>query len=298
MILAAKTIQAINDRLELDGGAGYRGHLREAINACSDAFSTEEQGFRTHLGCSLLGKKCARELWLSFRWAKKKVIPAKLQRLFNRGHMEEGRSVALLRSIGCQVVPNDPITGKQFRVAGYLGHVGGSLDGVVRGLPDLSPDTWALQEFKTSGDKPFQKLKAFGCKEEKFEHYVQQQLYMNYYNLSWSLYLVTNKNDDDLHGELIQFDGITGPQYMDRGAQVVAADTPPAKINESPGWFGCRFCDMHTICHSGEPPLRTCRSCRAAKPSADGEWVCLIKGINLTKEAQLAACSTYDQIRM
>ena len=66
MILATKTKLAIDTALEVDGGAKFRSLLREAINACGDAFDPEEQTFRSHLGCSLLGKQCARELWYSF----------------------------------------------------------------------------------------------------------------------------------------------------------------------------------------------------------------------------------------
>ena len=61
MILATKTKLAIDTALEVDGGAKFRSLLREAINACGDAFDPEEQTFRSHLGCSLLGKQCARE---------------------------------------------------------------------------------------------------------------------------------------------------------------------------------------------------------------------------------------------
>jgi len=62
-----------------------------------------ESGFREHLGGSLIGRPCLRELWYSFRWAKERKFKGRLLRLFNRGHLEEFRFVAYLESIGFEV---------------------------------------------------------------------------------------------------------------------------------------------------------------------------------------------------
>lgn len=62
-----------------------------------------EDGRRAHLGASLIGRKCNRELWYSFRWAANKNFSGRLYRLFDRGHEEEFRFVEYLRQIGCEV---------------------------------------------------------------------------------------------------------------------------------------------------------------------------------------------------
>ena len=75
----------------------------------------QDDGLRGHLGGSLIGRKCMRELYYSFRWATKTLSvdehtlepiqghDGRLLRLFNRGHLEEFRFVEWLRGIGIVV---------------------------------------------------------------------------------------------------------------------------------------------------------------------------------------------------
>lgn len=62
-----------------------------------------EDGFRPHLGGSMIGEKCERKLVYSFRWARKPTFPPNILRLFKRGHLEEFRFVSYLRRIGAEV---------------------------------------------------------------------------------------------------------------------------------------------------------------------------------------------------
>lgn len=68
----------------------------------------DRQG-RHHLGGSLIGRKCKRELWYSFRWAQPPEFEGRMLRLFNRGHREEDRFVEWLRSIGVEHYPFQPV---------------------------------------------------------------------------------------------------------------------------------------------------------------------------------------------
>jgi len=67
--------------------------------------AAEENGmpFRSHLGGSMIGKKCSRELYYSFRWFKRPAFQGRILRLFDRGHAEEFSFVDLLRSQGIEV---------------------------------------------------------------------------------------------------------------------------------------------------------------------------------------------------
>lgn len=62
-----------------------------------------EDGDRTHLGGSLIGRECLRELWYTFRWATNVKFSGRILRLFDRGHKEEFRFVEYLRQIGVEV---------------------------------------------------------------------------------------------------------------------------------------------------------------------------------------------------
>lgn len=55
---------------------------------------------RTHLGASVLGRKCLRQIWYGWRWAHVVQHQGRLLRLFGRGHREEPQFVALLRQRG------------------------------------------------------------------------------------------------------------------------------------------------------------------------------------------------------
>lgn len=301
MLIATKTLAAIEAALTLDQGAKFRGLLKDLMPLAGDAYDTKNEEFRTHLGASLIGRECARELWYSFRWATSKKFDGRMLRLFNRGHLEEPRMVALLMLIGCEVWQVDK-NGKQFRIGGHRGHFGGSLDAVVRGIPDLPPDQACLSEFKTHNDKSFAKLISEGVMSAKWEHFIQQQIYMGKNGLNWSLYLAVNKNNDELHGELVQFDPIIYGKYLERSVATIDEVTPPPRISESPSWFKCKFCDHKALCHEVKTvPARNCRTCLHSRVEDAGAWICtnplatvVWTDEPLTPTQQRTACPLYE----
>lgn len=64
-------------------------------------------GHRNHLGASIIGRECTRQLWYIFRWVKEAEFDGRMQRLFNRGHKEEARFIEWLEAIGCEVWSDD-----------------------------------------------------------------------------------------------------------------------------------------------------------------------------------------------
>lgn len=54
---------------------------------------------RQHLGPSVAGKRCARQVWYGFRWVRRSNHGGRLLRLFERGHEEEHRAVRWLRAL-------------------------------------------------------------------------------------------------------------------------------------------------------------------------------------------------------
>ncbi len=297
--LATKTIQLIDDTVRADQGASFRRHLALVLPHIKDIYRPEKESFRAHMGASILGKECARDVWYSWRWITPSDFEGRMMRLFNRGHMEEARFIALLLMIGCEVYQQDE-NGKQYRITHADGHVGGSGDGIVVGIPDLTVGMPALGEFKTHNDKSFTELKAKGVREAKFEHYVQAQIYMRKMALAVCLYLAVNKNTDELYGELLSLDSAIADQFLERGRKLVDMEEPPFKISKSPGFWKCRFCDHKAVCHQGAPPAVNCRTCIYSTPvsSTSGGWACRLHNILLSEEAQLAACQRYTAKKM
>lgn len=313
--VAIKTLRQIDGIVQADQGSAFRGWLGQVIPHMGDAYRTDEDGFRGHLGASQLGSECGRAIWYGFRWVTKGEFPGRILRLFNRGHLEEARFIAMLLMIGCHVYQQDE-NGKQYRISFADGHGGGSGDGLADRIPDLHPDTLALCEFKTHGEKSFIDLagpiqswrdyvdgkgpfKGKGVRDSKFEHYVQMQLYMRKMGVASALYMAVNKNTDDLYAEIITLNPELGDQFLARGEKLVWMSKPPDKINESPGFWKCKFCDHNRTCHFGAAPNRNCRTCEFSIPMADGKgegnWECRHPDHSgpIDKNRQLKGCDKY-----
>lgn len=297
--LAEKTIALIDKCMEEDEGSKYRIILEKVLPHIGDAYCGNNFPFRSHLGASIIGKDCAREIWYGFRWAALPRFEGRILRLFNRGHLEEGRFIALLLMAGIQVYQQDE-HGNQFRISDAQGHFGGSGDGIAIGIPDVVINSQILLEFKTHNDKNFKKLKNDGVRESKFVHFVQTQIYMRKMGLANSLYLAVNKNDDHLYGEIIPIDTLIADEFIQRGINLVWMQQPPRKINESPGWYACKWCNFYDVCHKNESPFKSCRSCTNGYPIDDGMWECRKKnsskfGELATPNQQLEGCPKYSQ---
>lgn len=233
----------------------------------------QEDSRREHLGGSLIGRECERQLWYGFRWALNKKHDGRLLRLFRRGHEEEDRFVKALRGIGCEVHEVDD-SGNQYRMRDLGGHFSGSIDGAVLGLPE-APKTWHLTEFKTHNDKSFKALEKAGVQESKPEHYAQMQVYMHYTGLTRALYMAVNKNDDAIYTERIKYDVAHATTLIEKARRVITRGTPPERIG-GPDWYKCKWCDFNSICHQGAAPDKNCRTCRHSKPNIEqGGWTCL-----------------------
>ena len=294
--LASKTLDLINETIRVDQGAKFRECLGKVINHIGDAYDPTVQTFRSHLGASMIGRECARDVWYGWRWAVKPNFEGRMIRLFNRGHLEEARFIAMLLMIGCQVYQQDA-NGKQYRIHHAEGHFGGSGDGIVVGLPDLAPGQACLAEFKTHNEKSFNNVVNKGVQEAKPEHYVQMNVYMGKMGLAVALYGAVNKNNDDLHLELIPYDSSVADEFLDRGERLVWTETPPVKIAQSVGFYKCRLCNNKGVCHMAEKPNVNCRTCEFSRPQANAQWVCtneVCPGV-LSKETQLVGCSWYEK---
>lgn len=316
--LALKTMALIDVTIKADQGASFREWEGRVIPHLEDAFRGKDEGNRSHLGASLIGKECDRDLWYTFNWAQRAQFEARTLRLFNRGHLEEGRLIAMFLMIGCQFFQYDT-NGKQFRISDAGGHFGGSGDGVVIGIPDLDPNTPCLAEFKTHSDKNFKKVSTEGVKSAKNEHWVQMQVYMRKMGLAVAIYCAVNKNDDDLYMEIINIEPIAGDFFIVRANRIIPLRVAPKKIAESTGAYQCKFCGHKPVCKLGAQPEKNCRTCEHSSVDTEkGVWWCdneerrlqmlfpnapeRVKGLwddgetyELTKQRQRMGCPMYEK---
>ena len=246
------------------------------INKIDDAVvaSKSSEGNRWHLGASIIGRECERQLWYTFRWAKRPTFSGRIYRLFDRGHREEDSLSYYLRQAGVVIHTVDK-DGKQKTVSALGGHFGGSLDGAMKNVPGHEEE-WMVTEYKTHGNKSFTKLVKERVRGAKPEHYAQMQIYMNMTGLKKAGYLSVNKDNDELYFEVVEYNEPFAEQLFDKAERIIHADSPPERI-AGPDFYVCRWCDFRGICHQQEIPERNCRTCThsfAVSDGTEGEWAC------------------------
>jgi hypothetical protein len=261
-----------------------------AIYAAYEADGAD--GYRAHLGASVIGGTCDRAIWYGFRWASRVRHTGRLLRLFETGNLAEARFVANLRRIGVTVLDLDPNTGRQWTLRDATGHFGGSMDAVAIGLPE-APKTWHVCEFKTHSEKSFLALQKDGVAASKPAHWAQMQVYMHLAGLDRAFYLAVNKNTDELYQERIHADAEAGLRLLAKAERIIQASRPPARISDDPAWWQCRFCDHHAACHGDAVPERHCRSCLHSTATANGQWHCARHACLLSSDDQRSGCAAH-----
>lgn len=253
----------------------------------------QDNGFREHLGASIIGDPCSRKLWYSHHWCTKSSFDGRIVRLFETGDVYETRLIDLLKRLGVNIFDRDPNTGDQFKVSAIAGHFGGSLDAVASGFIE-GPATWHVCEFKTHADKYFNQLKKDGVAKAFPKHYAQMQIYMGLTDYKRAFYLAVNKNTDELYQERVKFDKKEFDGLMKKAERIIKSDTPLTKLSEKPDWWECKFCQHNEICHYNTIPEMNCRTCiHATCDTENGGWKCEAFSESLSKEYQMHGCNSH-----
>lgn len=249
---------------------------------------------RGHLGASVIGKDCLRQLWYDFRWASDPGFEARLLRLFESGYKEEDRIIENLRSVGITVWSRDPDSGEQLHFKEEeFGHFEGSLDGIGVNFPE-APKTFHILECKTSSKKLYDKLVKEGVEKAKYQHYCQMQIYMKWAKLDRAFYIVCCKDDDRLYGERVYFNKEVADRLVEKARRVIYSEIPLEKLGNSETDFRCKFCDHADLCWNKKLPLVSCRTCAFSIPEVDGTWTCGRGEKRVISEfEQKAGCSSH-----
>lgn len=246
--------------------------IKKDIDEYSQKLLTE--GPRSHLGASVIGHNCERYIWFHFRWMKIEQASGRMLRLFNRGTLEEARLIQWLTGIGFNITAVDD-KGKQIRLIDVGGHFGGSSDGssTVPTRYGTFTDKFLL-EFKTANEKSFTITAGSGVRKGKPRHWTQMCVYGYKFQLQYALYLIVNKNTDEIEPELLELDWGLAEAEIAKAEKIITATMPPPRISDNASYWECKSCPMNGICHLNQEPDRNCRSCQFAQPVEDGKWKC------------------------
>lgn len=264
-----------------------------------------DDGFRWHLGASKIGNECKRALWYSFRWIGGKTTSGRMQRLFNRGHLEEKRHAEWLRGIGFTVWTHDESITKsdgthpQLRITNKCkGHLGGSLDGIVSFPERYNIPGYAILESKTSGTgAKFNEVMNKPMQIAKPEHYIQNSIYGYSYDIKHVLYLCANKNDDSLAIKIEKLDFKLAKDMEVKADSIIFSQTPPAKISPNPSFFQCKsLCEFIDVCHAQKPTQVNCRSCVKCSAVDNAEFHCSQWDAIIPRDAVPKACTEWKSI--
>ena len=248
------------------------------------------------LGASQIGEKCERRQWYSFRWAMLGESPfdGRMLRLFNRGHREEAVFIEELRGIGVDVRDVDPATGEQFTFTAAGGHFVAKIDGVGLRVPE-APKTWHNLSFKTANDKSWRELSAKGVQAAQPKNWAQNQIEMHLSQLTRTLFISANKNDDSLYSERIRYDEAEAAALLAKAERIIYAAEPLPGISEDPAHYRCKSCPAAAVCHTPKLPAKSCRTCLHAtpEPDGDGRWSCAKWKADIPLDAQRAGCDSH-----
>jgi ribosomal protein S27E len=276
--------------------------LKAALKALEDA-KNANAGLSARIGASSLGHECARNGWMSLRWATQFHMDASGVLITNDGHRSEVVMADIIRGVpGLEVWTEDPEKpGKQISFDHLVdGHFIGKLDGIVLGLYQ-APKTPHVWEAKAVNEKKFNKLKKdvekYGEKNAleqwDFTYFVQAQMYMMGMNLTRHYLWVSTPGCRDIFTVRTDYQPKQAEIFEKKARRIAFENFIPPRISTDPAFFKCKFCDHGETCHGSKLPQINCRTCAHVDVKPGGSWGCSKWGVTLTYNAQKNGCRSH-----
>lgn len=255
---------------------------------------------RAYLGMSQIGDSCSRKLWYSFRFAGREKFDAATLKRFADGFRTEDLIIKRLRMLdGITLISHNP-DGSQIGYKDHDGHFSGHLDGEIIGILQ-APKTKHVLEIKCCSDKKFNELKKavaeLGEKQALHKwnpvYHTQGQLYCHYHGCTRHYLVVATPGGRDWMGVRTEYDAAHAIQAIAKAKRIIQSQEPLDKLSNDPSYFECRYCSFAGVCHGGDMPDRSCRTCLHSSPIAQGQWHCSRFGKQLSLDEQIAGCPAH-----
>lgn len=229
--------------------------LRAVDQAIVDQAAAEPR--RTYLGMSAIGDECDRKLWYGLQPdIPTEIFDVKTLRMFEDGHRGEDIMAERLQAVEGICLSTGPEPGKQHRFEDHNGKFAGHADGFIVGLLQ-APKTIHVWEHKQVGEKIFsnlQKLKEklpeeMVLEEWNYKYYCQAVMYMFYSGYDRHYMTVSTAGGRDYDSVRTKPNNKLAEALRERAKRIIEAKEPPARLNDSPSYWKCRFCGYREFCH-------------------------------------------------
>lgn len=286
-----------------------------AIDAVLEA--DQRSRYKQFLGLVNIGTDCERKLFYAFRWCGKSEFNADTLKRFEDGLAGEALQARRLRKVDGITLETIDGKGKQFGFYDFSGHLNGLMDGAILGILQ-APQTWHVWEHKQCDEKKFMELEKskadFGEKQAlqnwNSEYYAQAVMLMHYSGLERHYLTCSLPGGRSTTSVRTNSDPDTVKVLLSRAERLIFSDIAPSRTSDDPGWYKCRFCDFHSICHGRKEestqllgpqalPDVNCRTCLHSTPehtpNADGtgRWTCARWQCDIPLEGQYEGCPSH-----
>jgi len=262
----------------------------------NDAINADAEPPRGHLGMSQIAGD-ARTLWLTFRWSLPDEAAPRTRRIWALGHAIEAELIRYLRDAGFELYADDG--GEQFGFSYLGGHFRGSMDGVIRGLPQSTQ--WHVFEAKSVNGARFKELVKVGVKSWSPVYYGQMQTYGWAANLKRALFAAYNKDTSELYFERVKIEATYGPAMLVKAEEIITGDIPASSYPSRTHYEVKNFRSeaWQRVYWGDELPLPNCRNCRFSVTDVENDgaaWGCKKKRKELTLDEQRKGCLEHNFI--
>ena len=196
---------------------------------------------RSYLGASVLGAECARQVWYYVNDPKEVEDPTVLRK-FAVGKTLEPMIVQFFIDAGYQLF----CTGDD-QIRFEDGGIAGSGDGVIKGI-EGDEKTPYLLEVKTANSFYFKEFVKKGVAVANEKYFGQIQVYMCKFKLKKCLFVVLNKDTQDIHLEIVHYDEFEAVRLIDRAKHILTMKEEPERHFPAKNYFKCNFCQWKKIC--------------------------------------------------
>lgn len=216
--------------------------ILERINTSLLSLSKKDKP-RDYMGCSVIGKECERQLWYEYHSPIRTSDP-RIHRIFRLGHIIEKEVIFLLRLAGFTVFSSD---GDDSQFGGKDEEIGYNIDGVL-----MMNDVPYLLEIKSASEKRFNQMVKVGVKISDPTYYVQMITYMKYMELDRGLFIAYNKNNSDIHVEVVIASSIESNYFINRAKEIARMKSEPERKYKTKAFYKCSICQYKSICWNEE----------------------------------------------